>query len=334
MKIIDLPNSRGIKKPLYLALGNFDGVHRGHQAVIGTAVRLARGDGGSAAALLFDPHPSVLLRPQKHFCLLTGIEERAALLEQLGLDCIFVVPFDARTAALPPEDFVRQVLLEQLQVSGVSIGFDYSFGCGGTGKEEQMQAYGRKMGFTVAVSPLERDSGGIISSSAVKKVLAEGAVKQVARLLNYYFFRRGEVVSGRGRGKKVLYPTANLKPDPGLAWPGGGVYLTAVGGLDGPIHFGLTNVGVKPTFGDDLLTVETYILDFTGELYGRSITLYFLERLRDTLNFASPALLREQIDLDITRGRELARTCYGSIDAFVEPVHFIRPSKELFYICD
>lgn len=334
MKIIDGPDSRSVKKPLYLALGNFDGVHRGHQSVIRTAVGRARDCGGSAAALLFNPHPSVFLQRQNHFSLLTGIEERAALMAELGLDAIFVLPFNSETASLTPEEFVRGILLEQLQISGVSIGVDYSFGRGGAGKEELMQQYGEKMGFTVAVSPLERESGGVISSSSVKQLLDKGAVKEVALLLNYFFFRRGAVISGRGRGKKMLYPTANLQPDPDLAWPRRGVYLTAVGGLDGGIRFGLTNVGIKPTFGDDALTVETYILDFTGELYGREITLYFLDRLRDTISFASPEELRKQIDEDIVQGRALIGTCYGEIASFIEPVRLIRRLKELFYICD
>ncbi|NLA12566.1 MAG: riboflavin biosynthesis protein RibF [Firmicutes bacterium] len=334
MKIIDGLDSGALEQPLYLALGNFDGVHRGHQAVIHTAVSRARRSGGSAAALLFDPHPSVFLKPQEHFCLLTGIAERAALMAELGLDAIFVLPFSAATASLTPEEFVRQILLERLQVSGVSIGVDYSFGRGGAGKGELLQEFGEQMGFTVVLSPLERESGGVISSSAIKTLLADGAVKEAALFLNYYFFRKGAVISGRGRGKKMLYPTANLRPSPDLAWPGRGVYLTAVGGLGEKIRFGLTNVGIKPTFGDDALTVETYILDFSDELYGREITLYFLDRLRDTLTFSSPAELRAQIDEDIVRGRELIRSAYGAIDTFIEPVRFIRRLEELFYICD
>lgn len=333
MEIIYGPGSRPAGTPLYLALGNFDGVHRGHQAVIRSAVRRARGSGGSSAVLLFDPHPSVLLQPQREFCLLTGIDERGALLAELGLDYLFVMPFTAATAALSPDSFVREILIRQFKVSGISIGDDYSFGSGGAGREELMEAYGRELGFTVTVSPMEEEGGIIISSSAVKRLLARGEVDRAALMLNYYFFRRGRVVPGQGRGKSMLYPTANLKPGADLVWPGRGVYLTAVGDPRGRIHFGVTNVGVKPTFGDEALTVETYILDYDGELYGREITLYFLERLRDTRSFSSPALLREQISADIARGRELAGSRHADIAAFIEPVRFLRPDSSSFYIC-
>ena len=332
MEIINGLHSFSGKKPLYLALGNFDGVHRGHQAVIRSAVRQARAAGGSSAALLFDPHPSILLHPQKQFCLLTEIADRVPLMAELGLDYLFVVPFTTWMASLSPENFILEVLCHRFKVSGVSIGVDYSFGCGGAGSEELMQEYGKKLGFAVTVSPMEKAGSTVISSSEIKRLLAGGAVNRAALLLNYYFFRKGKVISGRGRGKKMLYPTANLNPSSHLVWPGSGVYLTAVGGLGKQLHFGVTNVGVKPTFQDDALSVETYILDFTGELYGREITLYFLERLRDTQSFSSASHLREQIGEDIARGRRLAKSLFEDIDAFVEPVRFIRP-QDLFYIC-
>lgn len=333
MEIINGLRSYSGKKPLYLALGNFDGVHRGHQAVIRSAVHQARAAGGSSAALLFDPHPSILLRPQKQFCLLTEIADRVPLMAELGLDYLFVVPFTSRTASLPPENFICEVLLDRFKVSGVSIGVDYSFGRGGAGREELMQEYGKRLGFTVTVSPMERAGGTVISSSAIKRLLAKGAVDRAALLLNYYFFRKGKVISGYGRGKKMLYPTANLNPAPHLVWPGSGVYLTAVGSLGERLHFGVTNVGVKPTFQDDALSVETYIFDFAGELYGRELTLYFLERLRDTQSFPSASRLREQIREDIVRGRELAGSLFNGIGAFVEPARFIQPQNDPFYIC-
>lgn len=325
MKIIDGLDNRSIKSPLFLALGNFDGVHRGHQAVIQSAVRQARDRGGSAAALLFDPHPAVLLRPQKHFCLLTEIDDRATLMGRLGLDYLFVEPFTPATAATTADNFIREILLKRIKIDGLSIGLDYSFGRGGTGTGELLRQQGDKWGFSVTVSPMEEDGGTVISSSAIKKLLEEGAVDRAAALLNYYFFRRGKVVSGRGRGKKMLFPTANLDPGAGLAWPGSGVYLTVVGGLGEKIYFGVTNVGVKPTFGDRALSIETYIIDFGGEIYGREITLYFLERLRDTENFPSPAHLRSQIEKDIARSRRLALSRFGNIGDFVEPVRLINP---------
>lgn len=324
MKIIYNLKGYSGRKGLYLALGNFDGIHRGHQAVIRSAVCQARACGGSAGALLFEPHPSVLLYPQKHFCLLTGIDERASLMSELGLDYLFVEPFTEQTASLTPEIFVRRILLDKYKIRGVSIGDDYSFGAGGSGKEEQMRVYGKSLGFEVRVCSMERASGMVISSSAIKSLLKEGAVEQAALLLNYYFHRRGKIVPGQGRGKKLLYPTANLDSAPHLLWPGGGVYLTAVG-LEKGVYFGLTNVGAKPTFNEGALSVETYVLDFEGDLYGKEMAIYFLMRLRDTRNFSTAALLREQIGDDISRGKEYARRRFSDIADFVEPARFIRP---------
>ncbi len=311
------------EKALWLALGNFDGIHRGHQAVIHSAVARAQSGGGASGVLLFDPHPAMLLHPEKHFCLLTGIEERSALMDKLGVDYLFVEPFTAETAALSPEDFIYKILLHKFNVCGVSIGDDYSFGRGGLGREELMRRYGESLGFAVTVSPMKKAAGMVISTSAIKRLLEKGAVEQVNLLLNYYFHRRGKIVAGHGRGNKLLYPTANMVPTPGLLWPGRGVYLTAVGGLEKRAHFGLTCVGTNPTFKDRALSVETHILDYEGDLYGREITLYFLARLRDIRDFSSPAQLREQIGVDISRGRELAQRRFADIACFVEPACFI-----------
>lgn len=325
MEIIRSADSCFQKEGLYLALGNFDGIHRGHQAVIGSAVKKARSAGGAAAVLLFEPHPAMLLHPGRPFCLLTGMEERASLMAELGLDYLIVEPFTAEMASLSPEIFVRSILLQKFKISGVCIGDDYSFGKGGAGGEKLMRQYGQNMGFEVAVHPMEEAAGAAISSSAIKKLLEEGAVEQAALLLNYYFHRSGTVVAGHGRGEKLLYPTANMVPSPHLVWPGTGVYLTAVGGLEQPPRYGLTNVGTNPTFCDGELTVETHILDFCGNLYGREITLYFLMRLRDTRSFSSPLLLREQIGNDIDRGRKTARERFARIGRYVEPPRFIDP---------
>ncbi|HPU00699.1 MAG: riboflavin biosynthesis protein RibF [Firmicutes bacterium] len=325
MEIIYNPERCYLKQKLYLALGNFDGVHMGHQAVIRRAVERARSSGGAAGVLLLEPHPFTLLNPGKPFCLLTGMEERQELMAQLGLDYLFVVPFTAQTAAMSPEEFVQDVLLARFNISGVSIGDDYTFGRAAAGGEQLMRQWGERLGFSVDVIPMKKADGMVISSSAIKKLLAEGAVEQANLLLNYFFHRRGEVEPGCGRGKKLLFPTANIAASPKLAWPGSGVYLTAVGGLERRLYFGVTSVGPKPTFKDGSTTVETHIFDFDGRIYGRKLTLYFLRRLREIQNFASPAQLREQIAEDIRRGRELAGSCFAHIEAFVEPVRFFRP---------
>ena len=271
MEIINGLHSFSGKKPLYLALGNFDGVHRGHQAVIRSAVRQARAAGGSSAALLFDPHPSILLHPQKQFCLLTEIDDRVPLMAELGLDYLFVVPFTTWMASLSPENFILEILCHRFKVSGVSIGVDYSFGCGGAGNEELMQEYGKKLGFAVTVSPMEKAGSTVISSSEIKRLLA-GERLTGGPSVELLFLRKGRS-SPAGPGKDAL-STANLIPVP--TWFGQAAALFNRGRRSGKqLHFGVTNVGVKPTFQDDALSVETYILDFTGGLYGREITLTF-----------------------------------------------------------
>ncbi len=300
------------RRPLTLALGNFDGVHRGHQAIIRTAVDAARAAKGRSAALLFDPHPSMLLRPDPSFALLTDLVDRAELMAGLGLDYVIVEPFTEELAALPPERFVEDILVRKLAVSGVVVGYDYSFGRHGRGKVETMAALGEKYGFTVTICPAIRHKQKIISSSAIRSLLQKGAVAEAAALLNYYFFRHGKVIRGSGIGSKILYPTANIDIPARLIQPGQGVYLTAVAGpaAGGELLFGVTNVGAKPTFTCSRAAIETHILDFQGDLYGRTICLYFLEKLRDTRAFNSPRLLKEQISRDILQARKLIAKRY------------------------
>jgi riboflavin kinase/FMN adenylyltransferase len=295
----------GSKRHLFLALGNFDGVHRGHQRIIAAAIEKARSCDGDSAALIFDPHPSVLLRPDRSFALLTDIADRASLMGALGLDYLIVQPFTDALASLNPEQFVREMLKHKLNTAGVVVGYDYSFGQGARGSADTMQRWGRQLGFSVEVCGPVLYRRQAVSSSAIRELLQAGAVKEAARRLNYYFFRRGRVVRGHGIGKKLVFPTANITVSPRLIWPGRGVYLTAVGGLGEELFFGLTNVGAKPTFMEESISVETYILDFEGDIYNRELCLYFLEKLRETRAFSSPEELKDQINLDARRAGKL-----------------------------
>lgn len=301
-------------RPLFLALGNFDGVHRGHQTIIRNAVNKAKAAQGCSAALVFDPHPSILLRPDHSLALLTDIVDRAELMSGLGLDYLIVEPFTEHLASLPAESFINDILTEKLKVSGVVVGYDYSFGRGGRGRAQLMAQWGTKMGFSVDICPLVRFNRKIVSSSSIRSLLLAGAVDEAAELLNYYFFRRGKVIKGSGIGNKMIYPTANINVLPRLIQPGKGVYLTAVSEPASPgLAFGVTNVGERPTFSREQAAVETYILDYEGDLYHKEICLYFLEKLRDTRAFSSPELLKEQVTLDIRRGRELIDKRYRSL---------------------
>ncbi len=293
------------KRPLFVALGNFDGVHRGHQAIINSTLKKARDYHGFSAAMVFDPHPQVALRPEQGPALLTDIADRAEIMAGLGLDYLIVEPFTAQVSSLSPEQFVRTVLMEKLNVAGVLIGENYSFGKQGSGSCETLVYWGNKLGFSVDTVPLLKVGGKSVSSSKIRSMLLSGAVSEAADLLNYYFFRQGRVIRGYGVGKEMVYPTANITASHRLLWPGRGVYLTAVGNIDSGLYYGLTNIGSRPTFSDYRTSVETHILDFEGSIYNHQIRLCFLQKLRETRHFCSPERLKDQVSKDIEVGRVL-----------------------------
>ncbi len=289
-------------RPIYVALGNFDGVHRGHQEILKATVEKAKMNKGFSAALVFDPHPLVALRPEQPLCLLTDIADRAEIMSTMGLDYLVVEPFNHSVAKLSPEKFTRQILLDRLKISGVFVGENYTFGQQGAGKAETLKYWGEKLGFEVGIIPMQSWSGKAVSSSKIRSLLLSGSVREAAGLLNYHFFRYGRVVKGYGTGKRATYPTANINASPRLLWPGKGVYLTAVENLGNGPFFGVTNVGSRPTFSRHDSTVETHILDFNGTIYNYEIRLCFLEKLRDTRTFASAEQLKAQIGKDIEVG--------------------------------
>jgi len=294
-------------RQLYLALGNFDGVHRGHQHIIKKTIDHASCDKGVSAALILDPHPLIALRPDQPLTLLTDIADRAEIMAELGLDYMIVQPFSQDFFSLTPEQFIRQILVDRLKVKGVFIGGDYSFGRFGSGSSDTLCYWGEVLGFSVDVSQMLEYKGKEVSSSIIRSLLLSGDVKEAADLLRYYFYRQGRVIKGYGIGKKMVYPTANIAANPRLLWPGKGVYLTAVGRLEGGLLYGVTNVGSRPTFAHPETAVETHILDFNNTIYNRDIRICFLEKLRDTRTFNSPAQLKEQIMLDIEKSRELIK---------------------------
>ena len=306
MEIINgVDNIAKKKEPLFVALGNFDGVHRGHQEIIKATIERAKNKGGKSAVLIFDPHPQVALRPEQPISLLTDLVDRAEIMQDLGLDYMVIQQFTSRMASLSPEQFVRQVLVERLQVQGAFVGEDYSFGRMGAGSSSTLSYWGEKLGFSVDINRMFYYRDREVSSSIIRSLLLSGDVKEASDLLGYYFYRQGHVIKGYGIGKKMVYPTANVAANPRLLWPGKGVYLTAVSKLDSELFYGVTNVGARPTFADNDAAVETYILDFDQTIYNREIRICFLEKLRDTRIFNSPEQLKAQIRLDIEHSREL-----------------------------
>lgn len=292
---------------LNLALGNFDGVHRGHQAIIKAAIKESGVSGCASAALVFDPHPLVALRADNQPALLTDLADRAEIMKELGLDYMIIQPFDSRFSHLSPEQFVRFILIEKLKVRSVHVGTDYTFGRKGAGSSDTLLFWGDKLNFKVQIQPMLLINNKEVSSSKIRSLLLSGSVREAANLLGYYFFRQGKVIKGHGVGKTLVYPTANIAANARLIWPGKGVYLTAVSKLEDKLLFGVTNVGSRPTFADHKTAVETHIMDFNKDIYHKEIRLCFLEKIRNTKTFETPSELRKQIWQDIEDSRSLLR---------------------------
>lgn len=274
--------------PRRVAVGEFDGVHVGHRAVIA----------GNDTVLTFEPHPATVVKPDRAPKLLTSLAVKSELIAGLGVQELVVVPFDERFAHQAPSEFVDSILVEALGASTVSVGQNFRFGYGACGDSALLAADDR---FATRVVPLVSVDGATVSSSRIRALIADGEVGAAARLLGAPFQMRAEVVGGDQRGRELGFPTANMIPDPRLVCPAYGVYACRVGE-----YLAATNVGVRPTFGSDLmLLVESFLLDFDADLYGQELTVEFVERLRPEQRFDRADALIAQMHRDVERTREL-----------------------------
>jgi riboflavin kinase / FMN adenylyltransferase len=276
------------QRPRRVAVGEFDGVHAGHREVIA----------GNDTVLTFDPHPAAVVKPERAPKLLTSLEVKKELIAGLGVEELVIVPFDEVFAQQQASEFVDSVLVEKLRASSVSVGANFRFGHGVHGDATLLEADPR---FETRVVPLVSIDGATVSSTRIRQLVAAGEVEEAARLLSAPFRIRGEVVGGDRRGRELGFPTANIVPDPELVCPGHGVYACRVGE-----RLAAVNVGVRPTFGDGLkLLVESFLLDFDGDLYGQTLTVEFIARLRGEARFENIDELIEQMGRDVNRTREL-----------------------------
>jgi len=287
-----------------VTIGNFDGVHRGHQALVAETVARAREAGGESVALTFDPHPARVLAPSRVPPWLTSPEQKAELLAELGIDVIAVLPFTPEVAALAPEAFARGVLAGTLGARHVVVGAEFRFGHRKAGDAALLRTLGETLGFAVRAVPPVVEGGRPVSSSRVRKALAEGDAAHAASLLGRPYFVDGTVVEGERRGRAIGVPTANLETD-GALLPARGVYAGRGRLPGGQARLAVVNVGERPTFGGRTVTVEAHILDYSGDLYGRRLRLSFAARLRDERRFAGAEALVEQIRRDVERARAL-----------------------------
>ncbi len=285
-----------------VTIGNFDGVHLGHRAILARVLQRARELDGKAVAITFDPHPLKVLRPEMHLPLLTTPEQKLALLSACGLDAVVVLPFTHELAALPPRDFVRQYFCERLQVREVVVGHDYRFGRGREGDIDLLKEMGQLHGFTVQVVWAVEADRAVVSSSLIRALLRLGKVAEAARLLGRPYGVVGQVVRGKGRGAKLLgVPTANLRPANELL-PACGIYAVRV--RRGPETLpGVANIGTCPTFDNQDLSLEVHLMEFNGDLYGENLEVQFVERLREERRFPSIEALGAQIKADIDQAR-------------------------------
>jgi riboflavin kinase/FMN adenylyltransferase len=295
---------RGDLGPVVLTIGNFDGVHRGHQFIISRLRARADTAGLPAVALTFDPHPIKLLNPQKGLQLIMPFTERTRLLERYGVEILLTAAFTHEMARTPAEEWVRRTPVELLQVQELLIGYDFSFGRGRDGNAEHLKVLGQKFGFVVQqLTPISED-GWPISSSRIRRLVAAGEVDTARKLLGRPFHLRGAVGHGDHRGGSVLgIPTANLQTEWELL-PHVGVYAgVAVAG--DRLYPAAINVGKNPTFDLNELRVEAHLLDFTGDLYGTELELHFVRRLRDEKKYHAVEHLLVEMHRDIAKTRAL-----------------------------
>jgi riboflavin kinase/FMN adenylyltransferase len=299
---------RAEKRPLVLAAGFFDGVHLGHQRVLRRAIARARAIGGSAWVLTFDRHPLALLRPDSAPPLLTPAPQRTERFRRLGLDGCVALPFTRALAGLPAEAFARRLATCSPPLVHVYTGTNWRFGRCGAGTPALLRSVGRQAGFETTKVPSLRLDGRPVSSTRIRAALAGGRTDEAARLLGHAHRLAGTVVRGRGVGRRLGFPTANLALDPG-AVPADGVYavLAAVGRRLLP---GVLNLGVRPTFGrrPDARAAELHLFDFAGRLYGRRVAVLFGPRLREERRFPDASALRRQIESDARAARTALRT--------------------------
>jgi riboflavin kinase/FMN adenylyltransferase len=284
-----------------VALGNFDGVHLGHQLIIRQTVETAHAKGNDAIVYTFDPHPRVVLNKAPEIPRITTFNERAEILRFMGIDVLVVAEFTPLYAQQTPEDFIDNILVEELGTANIFIGENYRFGRGKTGTPTHLKDVGPHHGFSVHIVPPVMMEGKRVSSSRIRDHLLKGEIREANRLLGREFTIEGRVIHGHHRGKGLGFPTANIKPDPKLV-PPPGVYAAYCRVGDVP-HPAVMNIGYNPTFGNRKVSYEVHILDYGEELYGETIKAYVVDRLRPEMTFSSPDELVSQIEKDIRRCR-------------------------------
>jgi len=289
-------------KPSVLTIGNFDGVHLGHQKILADVLERAQSKDLMAAVLTFYPHPASVLRPTSAPCLLTTLSRRLAAFETAGIQAALILRFDAELASVSAEDFAHLYLVETLRARAVMVGANFRFGHRQAGDVKTLEEFGRKWGFEVhAVPPVVVD-GVVVSSSAIRQALSEGRMEDATKFLGRAFALEGEIKAGTGQGSKLVVPTLNLATEQECL-PKSGVYVTETT-VEGITYRSATNIGMRPTFDGKRLAIESHLLDFSGDLTSGPMKVSFHARLRDEQKFPGPEALKKQVLQDIERAKE------------------------------
>jgi riboflavin kinase/FMN adenylyltransferase len=294
-------------KNAVITIGNFDGVHLGHQALFRQVIKKAQALAGTSVAMTFEPHPIRVLKKNGNPPLITVFEQKQELIAKTGIDVLICVPFTREFAAITATEFVQDTLMRRIGMKAMVIGEDYAFGRNREGDFDFLRKQAGRMGFELSVAgwiPVSNNGTGRISSTRVREMIMAGEVDQALYLLGRFFQIRGRVVTGRNRGGKLLgFPTANLLLSDELC-PKTGIYAVTVE-LQGETLQGVANIGYSPTFDDNIYTVEVYILDFNRNIYGQDIRVNFIQRIRDEAKFAGIEALADQIRLDVVQARQI-----------------------------
>ncbi len=315
MQVIrEIDNFTKIAKPMYVALGNFDGVHKGHQKLINNLVEKAKSNNGVAAAFIFEPHPIQILNPGKAPDLLNTADIKAELLEKMGIDILIYNTFSREISQCSPEQFVQKFLVRRLAIQEVFVGFNYSFGHKGVGTPKLLKEFGQKYGFEVNIIPSVEVGQAAVSSTRIRKMLDLGDIKKACALLGYYPVLEGTIIEEEHRGTAIGFPTANLKVETGIQKPAKGVYAAFASLLSGEKLMAVVNIGSKPTFHEDYpVSIEAHIIDFNQNIYGKRLRLHFVEKIRDEMKFTGIEELVKQISEDRTAAHKIL---LSTVDSF------------------
>ncbi len=288
-----------------LTIGNFDGVHLGHQALFKKVVELAEKRGGDKVALTFHPHPMKVLRPDNPPKLICTLEQKIELIMAAGIEHLVCLPFTREFAKTPASFFVEEILYRTIGVEDLVVGYDYACGRGREGDINFLKSMGERLGFHVHVIPPVKIDGMIVSSTAIRELVKKGDMRMVRKMLGRFYQIRGVVQKGKRRGGPVVgFPTANLSINPEDLCPKPGVYAVQV--IHGErLYNGVVNIGFNPTFGDSKLGAEVHIFDFDKEIYGHEIKVNLVERIRDEKKFSGPEELASQIKKDIEKAKQI-----------------------------